>query len=255
MKLFALCCALVFLAAGCASTFDPTGRSPREIFEQAVAVFNDDDLYEAQRLFDIIKLQYPASEYAPDAQFYLAEISFKRKEYVVASFNYSMVRRQYPTHPRAKEALFKAALCYVELAPPFDRDQDYTRKAIASLQEFIREYPQDSLTTVAQQHIRTLRNQLAEREFSIAEQYRVLNSPQSALIYYDSVIEDYGDTDYIERAFVGKVEVLLELGRYDDALSACVLYQQLFPNGTYRQRIEELRKRIPAAGNRAGVKP
>ncbi|GIV55857.1 MAG: hypothetical protein KatS3mg040_0625 [Candidatus Kapaibacterium sp.] len=84
-------------------------------------------------LFDVIRLQYPASEFAPDAQYYLAEISFRRREYVVASFNYSMVRRQYPTHPRAREALYKAALCYVELAPPYDRDQEYTRKAIAAL--------------------------------------------------------------------------------------------------------------------------
>ncbi|MCS7303435.1 MAG: outer membrane protein assembly factor BamD [Bacteroidota bacterium] len=246
---------LAVVLAGCASAFDPTGRSPREIYEHAVAAFTEGDLYEAQRLFDIIRLQYPASEYAPDAQFYLAEISYKRQEYVVASFNYSMMRRQYPTHPRAKEALYKAALCYVQLAPPFDRDQDYTRKAITALQEFIRTYPNDSLASEAQRQIRRLRNELARREYSIAEQYRILQSPQSALIYYDAVIEDYGDTDYIEYAFVGKVEVLLELRRYDEALSVCVLYRQLFPRGSLRERIEELQQQIPANGQRAGFKP
>ncbi len=247
--------ALAVLLAGCGSAFDATGKTPREIFEHAVAAFNDGDLFEAQRLFDIIRLQYPASEYAPDAQFYLAEISFRRHEYVVASFNYSMMRRQYPTHPRAKQALYNAALCYVELAPPFDRDQDYTRKAIVALEEFIREYPNDSLAQQAKLEIRRLRNQLAQREFSIAEQYRVLGSPVSALIYYDAVIEDYGDSDYIEPAFVGKVEVLLELRRYDEALSTCVLYRQLFPNGALRQRIEELWQQLPSSGERAGGKP
>jgi len=247
--------ALAVFLVGCGSAFDATGKPPREIFEHAVAAFIDGDLFEAQRLFDIIRLQYPASEYAPEAQFYLAEISFRRQEYVVASFNYSMMRRQYPTHPRAKEALYKAALCYVELAPPFDRDQDYTRKAITALQDFIREYPQDSLSQVAQQQIRQLRNRLAQREFSIAEQYRVLGSPQSALIYYDAVIEDYGDSDFIEPAFVGKIEVLLELGRYDEALSACVLYRQLFPNGSQKERIEKLQRQLPSNGERAGGKP
>ncbi|MCX8050755.1 MAG: outer membrane protein assembly factor BamD [Chlorobi bacterium] len=247
--------ALATLVVGCGSAFDATGRPPREIFEHAVAAFNDGDLYEAQRLFDIIRLQYPASEFAPEAQFYLAEISYRRQEYVVASFNYSMMRRQYPLHPRAKEALYKAALCYVQLAPPYDRDQEYTRKAIVALQDFVREYPQDSLATQAQREIRRLRNQLAQREFSIAEQYRVLRSPQSALVYYDSVIEDYGDSDFVEAAFVGKVEVLIELERYDEALSTCVLYRQLFPNGAERDRIEQLRRQIPLGNERAGGKP
>lgn len=246
---------VAIVVGGCASTFDATGRSPREIFEHAVAAFNDSDFMEAQRLFDIIRLQYPASEYAPDAQFYLAEISFRRQEYVVASFNYSMMRRQYPTHRRAKEALYKAALCYVQLAPPYDRDQDYTRKAIVALQDFIREYPHDSLAHEAREQIHQLRNQLARREYSIAEQYRVLQSPLSALIYYDAVIEDYGDTDFIEPALVGKVEVLVELHRYDEALSTCVLYRQLFPNGNLRDRIEELQRRIPTSGERAGARP
>lgn len=246
--------AALFLAS-CASTFDATGRTPREIFDHALASFNDGDLYEAQRLFDIIRLQYPASEFAPDAQYYLAEISYRRREYIVASFNYSMMRRQYPSHPRAREALYKAALCYVELAPPYDRDQDYTRKAISALREFIREYPQDTLARQAELQIRRLRNQLAQRELSIAVQYRVLRSPQSALLYYEALIDEYSDTDFVEQAFVGKVEVLLELARYDEAFSTCVLYRQLFPRGALRDRIEQLRQQIPTSGVRAGGSP
>ncbi|GIV55858.1 MAG: hypothetical protein KatS3mg040_0626 [Candidatus Kapaibacterium sp.] len=69
------------------------------------------------------------------------------------------------------------------------------------------------------------------------------------------MLDDYGDTDAIERAFVGKVEVLLDLERYDEALSTCVLYRQLFPNGALRERIEQLREQIPARGARAGGSP
>jgi len=165
------------------------------------------------------------------------------------------MRRQHPSHPRAREALYKAALCYVELAPPYDRDQDYTRKAISALREFIREYPQDTLARQAELQIRRLRNQLAQRELSIAVQYRVLRSPQSALLYYEALIDEYNDTDFVEQAFVGKVEVLLELARYDEAFSTCVLYRQLFPRGALRDRIEQLRQQIPTSGVRAGGSP
>lgn len=239
-SLLALCACL--LVSACNSVYDATGKNVEDIFKQAVKEFNDEDMLEAQRLFDIIKLQYPASGYADDAQYYIAEINFKRKEFILAAFNYNFLRRSYPQSEHAKDALYKAALCYVELSPPFDREQKYTREAIASLSDFQKEYPKDSLSTVAGNLIKDMRNKLAEREYRVAEQYRVLYSPKASLVYYDAVIDEYADTKFAELSFVGKTEVLVELKRYDEAVSLCTLYSRFFPDGTEKNRIEELRK-------------
>lgn len=239
-----------FLA--CNTMYDATGKSPDDIFVQAKKRFDDNDLIEAQRLFDIIKLQYPASQFADDAQYYIAEINFKRKEFIVAAFNYNYVRRLYSQSEYAKSALYKAALCYVELSPPFDRDQDYTRKAIVALGDFQREYPKDSLAEVAATQIKELRDKLGEREFRVAEQYRVLLAPKSALVYYDAVIDDYSDTKFCEPAFVGKVEVLTQLKRSDEALAACALYKRFFPKGELAEKMEALKNAIPLTEEKAG---
>jgi len=237
-------CAAICIVA-CNTMYDATGKSADDIFVQAKKRFDDNDLMEAQRLFDIIKLQYPASQFADDAQYYIAEINFKRKEFIVAAFNYNYVRRMNGQSEYAKTALYKAALCYVELSPPFDRDQDYTRKAIVSLGDFQREYPKDSLAEVAGNQIKDLRNKLAEREYRVAEQYRVLYSPKSALVYYDAVIDDYSDTKFCEPAFVGKVEILTQLKRADEALAACTLYKRFFPKGELTEQMEKLKNAIP----------
>ena len=61
----------------CSSSKLPDKATAEEYFTLALKEFNDDDLIEAQKLFDVIKIQFPASEYADDAQYYLGEVDRK----------------------------------------------------------------------------------------------------------------------------------------------------------------------------------
>lgn len=214
-------------------------------YTAGIEAFKNEDYFEAQRLFDVIRLQFPTTQYADDAQYYLGEISYARKEYVMAAFNYGMVRRSYPTSSLNKSALFKTGMCYYELAPPADRDQDYTKKAISSFSEFQAIYPSDSLYNESGKRINELRNRLAERELITAELYRNLYSNRSALIYYDVIIDDYPDTEHYETAFAGKIESLIALRRYDDAKSMIELYRKRFTNGKLRSAVEVAEQSIP----------
>ena len=214
-------------------------------YSAGIEAFKGEDYFEGQRLFDVIRLQFPTTQYADDAQYYLGEISFARKEYVMAAFNYGMVRRSYPTSSLNKSALFKTGMCYYELAPPADRDQDYTKKAISSFSEFQAIYPSDSLYEEAGKHIVELRNRLAERELITAELYRNLYSNRSALIYYDVIIDDYPDTEHYETAFAGKIESLIALRRYDEAKSMIELYRKRFTSGKLKSAVGVAEQSIP----------
>jgi outer membrane protein assembly factor BamD len=240
-------CVLVFswLASGCSSTQTPEAGGPENIFNLAKSAYADEDYLEAQRLFDVVKLQYPASQFADDAQYYLAEINFKREEFLLAAFAYNQLRRAYPNSEYYKEALFKAALSYYRLSPSFDRDQDYTRRAIQTFADYQMLYPGDSLSNESTIKIRELRNKLAQREFSTAELYLKLDSPKSSVIYYDAVIDDYSDTDYFEQAVAGKAEALAELGKSDEARRTVDQYLKTFPQGRFRGRMEEIAAQIP----------
>lgn len=226
----------------CGSTEDVTQKSVDGIYAKALEEYKSGDLLEAQRLFDLIKLQYPASQYADDAQYYISEIYYKKKEFILASFNYNYLRRVFPNSEYAKTALYKVAQSYVELSPPFDRDQEYTRKAIIALAEFQVAFPNDSLSILATQQIGEMRDKLAMRDFDIAEQYRVLLSPKSALIYYDSVLESYPDTPTGELSYKNRIETLIELKRYEEALSAISLYAKLYPKGRFTTELQQLKQ-------------
>jgi hypothetical protein len=52
---------LLFVGAlsSCTSVYDATNKSPEEIFAKAMSEYRSNDLFEAQRLFDIIRFAIP----------------------------------------------------------------------------------------------------------------------------------------------------------------------------------------------------
>lgn len=239
MKYF-LSLLIIFLVS--CSKEDPRRTDPQLIYEDALKEYEDGEFTEAKKLLEIINLQFPATEYAEYAQYYIAECDFAQEKFILAAYDYNRLRRTYPDSRYSKEALFKAALCFYELSPPFDRDQDYTKKAIQQFQDFQYQYPGDSLAAEANNYIDKLRNKLAKGFYNNAYLYRKLDSPKSSLIYYQEVIDRFEDTDLYEDAYFGKIETLIILRRYAEALGLIDLYKNNFPNGKYLDKMDLLYK-------------
>ncbi len=247
LKSFVLYSFFVFsalLAISCSSTKQKEEQTAETVFNKAMEFFKKEDWLEANQNFDIIKLQYPASQYSDDAQYYLAEINYKKEEFILAAFNYSMLRKVYPTSEYFKTSLYKNALCYYELSPSFERDQEYTVKAIDAFQDFQRLYPEDSLFSACSKKIDELREKLGHRAYNTAEIYLKLYSHKSAIVYLDVVIDEFPDTKYHEPAYYLKIKTLINMKKNDDALSIIDLYKKKFPNGPNFSEISALSKQL-----------
>ncbi len=171
----------------------------------------------------------------------MAEISFKKKEYILSSFHYGRLRALYPGSKYAKSSLYKSAYSQYLLSPKFDKDQDYTKKAIKTFQEYQFYYTEkDSLYEAASKIIQELRDKLGEKDFRIAELYKLMDSPRAAIVYYDTVINDYDDTSFLEPALFGKIESLILMEKIDEANMTISTYKKLFPNGRYSPQISNL---------------
>ncbi len=94
-------------------------QTAEDAFKRGMEYFDDEDWIEAKAMFDVVRLQYPTSEYADDAQYYLARVSEERGEFIMAAFNYNRIRKLYPASDFAKDALFKAADSYYKISPHF----------------------------------------------------------------------------------------------------------------------------------------
>jgi outer membrane protein assembly factor BamD len=235
----------VVMLFGCGSSKDKSFDTADELYTRAMELYLDEDYLEAKELFDVFKLQYPASNRADDAQFFLSEIHFHLKEYILAAFNYNRLRSIYPGSDYVEESMYMEAECYYQESPSYERDQDYTKKAIGAFQEFQYLYPQsDSLYSLASERLDDLRNKLARKDYSIAVLYTKLDDPRAAVVYFDSVISNYNDTEYYEPALYGKIEALVEMNKTNELKNVIRFYKNSFPDGNNLGNVKNIEANI-----------
>lgn len=222
-----------------------------------------------------------ATTFEDDVLFALAEAYYNSEQYLLAVDIYTRLLEQTPGSPYAEQSQFKLAKSHKELSPTFSRDQEHTKKAIREFQLYLELYPvkepqqlqsdielytellklnpeddqyKRNLAIAEAQYARLdkitesrtsiaeLREKLAFSEYSIAEQYQKLKKYHGSITYYDNVIRFYPDTIYFEKAWFGKIEVLVKREKWFEAKAILDAYDQQFPENM--EKVEDYRERI-----------
>lgn len=239
------CCAIsIMLAVSCRSSGEIQTLSAKERFELGKQKFDDGDYLEAMDDFTAVTLQYPGSDVADDAQFFLAECRFRRGEFLLAAYEYETLRRNMPSSPFDAKAQYMIGLSYYSLSPKSPLDQDYTRKAIDAFQAFLEYFPTHELAPDGEGKIRELTNRLARKDYDTAVLYMKMENFKAATFYFDAVIDKYHDTEYAERAHFGKIEALVARRRFEEARVEIDRFQVRYPNSEFRDGVESLKGRV-----------
>ncbi|MDI6778967.1 MAG: outer membrane protein assembly factor BamD [Bacteroidota bacterium] len=243
MKVFCLTPIILLVALlSCNSSNVEKSLSAEERFQVGMKEFNDKNYLEAIGEFNIVTLQYPGSEVADDAQYYLGECRFDREEYLLAAYEYEALKRNMPASLLVPKAQYKIALSYYKLAPVASLDQSYTLKAIDEFQAFIEYYPTDELVSDAEIKIQELRDRLAQKEYMTAILYMKMEYFKAATFYFNNVLENYHDSKYAESAYVGKIESLIKRKKHTEAAAEAEKFFRKFPNTVYRSEVESILK-------------
>ena len=99
----------------CTSTKEIEAIPVEERFDRAKALFDNEKYLDAIDEFKIITVQFQGSEYADDAQYYLAQSRYLREEYVLAAAEFDNLARTMPSSPYANRARYMIALSYYKL--------------------------------------------------------------------------------------------------------------------------------------------
>ncbi len=237
-------CAVACIVAACGSSNVTQNLSAEERFESGKKKFDAGDYLEAINDFDIVKLQFPGSAVADDAQFYLAECRYNREEYLLAAEEYQALKRNMPASPFVPQAQFKTAMCYYTLSPKSVLDQRFAARAIDEFQSFIEYNPTDKLVPEAESKIADLTNRLAKKIYDTAVLYMKLEYFRAATVYFSTVVEKYHDTPYAEPAQFGKAKSLEMRKKYDDAKQEIEKFNEKYPNSELKKDANSLLEEI-----------
>jgi outer membrane protein assembly factor BamD len=231
--------AAVALSACHSAKTDPTAdafandKPAGELYNEALANLNANKLRNAVDTFNKVDQEHPYSEYARKALLMAAFASYRRGNYddtVSASNRYLTL---YPGSDDASYAQYLIGSSYFHQIPDVTRDQDATKKAIASLQTIIDRYPDSEYADDARNKIIVARDQLAGKEMQIGRYYLEQRNYLSALNRFKAVLTDYQDTRHVEEALERITEADMSLGLTDDAQTATAILGHNFPNSPW----------------------
>ncbi len=120
-----------------------------DVYKDAYETFQKGDLEGARRKFEAFLKQYPNTELSDNAQFWIGETYYLKKDFEKAILEYEKAIVKYPEGDKIPAALFKQALAFSELG-----DRTNTRNL---LKRVIERYPQSDQADMARKKLEAIK--------------------------------------------------------------------------------------------------
>ncbi len=120
-----------------------------DLYRDAYETFHKGDLEGARRKFEAFLKQYPNAELSDNAQFWIGETYYLKKDYEKAILEYEKAIVRYPEGDKIPPAMFKQALAFLELG-----DKTNARNL---LKRVIEKYPRSDQAQLAKKKLEAVK--------------------------------------------------------------------------------------------------
>ncbi len=208
-------CALMVGSAACGSAQPYQGLTADQVYEIAVREYEEGDYENAIQALDRLFLSFAGFAQTAEARLLLAHAHFAEEDYLSSQAEYTRFLDRHPVHSDAPVAALGICKSLAALSPIPQRDQTFTQDAGSVCRNVVSDYAGTPQATEAAQIANAMRLKLAEKDFLNAEFYFNRELYDSAIKYYEFVVESYGDTEWAPSALLGIYRSNLAIG-YDD---------------------------------------
>lgn len=191
------------------------GMDAPALFRMAQEEIAEEEWDNAIRTLDRLLLAYGDWERIPEARLLLAQTYEAKEEYLTSVAEYRRFLERYPGHPQAAEAALGRCRGYAELSPRPQRDQTYTMEALTACGNVVVDFAGTAQAQAAERIGSEMRATLAEKEYLNGEFYLNRDMYDSAIKYFEFVLDRFPDSEWAPRALLGIYEANMAIG-YDD---------------------------------------
>jgi outer membrane protein assembly factor BamD len=209
--------------------------SPADLWERGIEEYNRGRWSDAIEIFDRFATVGGADPRVHQARYYAAEAHFRRGEFITAASRFASLAGDLGRAELAAEARFMACRSYERLAPRPPLDQEYTQAAIEHCQALVDYFPTSVRVEEAQVIVDDMWHRLAAKVFQNGEWYQRRRAFDSAVIYYEDVVELYPRTRYAPRALARIVEIYETLDWDEEADEARSRLRRNYPDSPEAQ--------------------
>jgi len=185
--------------------------SAHQLAWDGMEAYEDGDYKEAIEYFQQLKDIFPFSKYAILAELKIADSHYHLKNYDEAIFAYEEFEKLHPRNEAIAYVIYQIGRCYFDQIGTIDRDQTPARKAYETFQRLDKQFPNDKYARSAAEHITTCVRSLVGNEYYIGVFYYNTKHYKAALHRFMTVLSDFPDVGYHQKAleYIAKCEAEL----------------------------------------------
>ncbi len=233
---------LLLSLGGCSSTPEIDTNTPEGAYKLGEKFEKDERYEEAIAQFSTVKNKHPYSKQATEAELKIAEINFKREEFVEAQNAYQVFKEMHPAHAKIDYVTYRLGLSfYSQLPATIDRDLAVAERAILYFDEVVQSFPQSGHVKDAREYKTKALKMLAEKEYYVGHFYFIRDHYESALTRFEGLLEKYPSLGYDAKALYG---ASVSAFKIKDLGKAKAHYQRLITQYKNSDEAEKARREI-----------
>jgi outer membrane protein assembly factor BamD len=224
---------LVFLllAAGCGSPpREPAPLEPQLLLDQAMRQFRAGKFSAARKAYQQLSFELAANDpMGAVARYYLAECDFALNDLPEAARGFRRLADDYPDHALAPDALLRGGDALFAQWRRAELDPTPGEEALAEYRELVARYPESRAAERSRLKLAALADRFAEKTLRTGIFYHRLGAYDSAIIYFRSVVADYGESRFVTDALLRLVDAYRRIGYGEEEREACGYLRQYHP--------------------------
>jgi outer membrane protein assembly factor BamD len=194
MKKRLICWMMALLLLNACSWLHEKEEKPADVLiKEGVAAFNAGDYDDAIEAFEQLRDWYPFSKYAILAELKIADAHFELGQYEEAVFAYEEFEQLHPRNEAIPYVIYQIGLSHYRRIDTVDRDQTSAQKALDTFRRLQQQFPDNTYSHRANNHITRSLQSLAGHDFYVAIHYYKGRHFKAALERFRSVVTQYPD--------------------------------------------------------------
>ena len=221
-----------------------TSLPDKFLFDKGTEALNNKKWLTAREYFREIVDTYGQSPYRPDAKLglgdtYLGEGTAEGLERALNEFAEFLAF--FPTNPRADYAQYKLGMVHFRQMRAPQRDQTQTRDAVKELETFVARYPNSTLMPEAKARLRDARDRLSEADYEVGFFYYRQRWYPGAVDRFKSLLKQDPEFTNRDAVYFYLAESLVKTKQKAEALP---YYQKLIEEFRQSEYLTDANKRI-----------
>ncbi len=203
------------------------------LYNEGLDYIKDGRYKKAVERFDEVERQHPYSTWATRATLMIAYSHYQSNSYDDAINAAERFIKLHPGNKDAAYAYYLRGLSYYEQIGSTNRDQTATQKALETLEEVTRRFPNSRYADDVKGKAVLARDHLASKEMKVGRYYLKRHAHVAAINRFKKVITDYQTTSHTPEALERLTEAYYALGITLEAQTAAAILGHNFPNSQW----------------------